>query len=101
MIYRTASWYWCRCRERARVAKLAELEEIEVEWNQANDRMQQADALLRAVDGLRSSVYGDVLQAVLSIHRKIEEKHSHAGAAGSVEHQDLEERLATLQSKKR
>lgn len=86
-------------RERARVAKLAELEAIELEWNQANDLMQQADALLRAVDSLRPSVYGDVLQAVLSLHRKIEENTAMLAQLDLSEHQDLEERLATLQGK--
>ncbi len=84
-------------RERALAAKKAELDAIELEWNQANDLMQQAEALLQSVDNVRPSSYGDILQEVLSIHRKLEENAAILGQLDLSEHQDLEERLTELQ----
>jgi DNA repair exonuclease SbcCD ATPase subunit len=86
-------------RERALVAKQNELETIEIEWNRENDRMQQAVALLDLVDSLHASKYGDALADVLSIHRTIEENSAMLEQLDLTEHQDLEERLRTLQEK--
>ena len=86
-------------RERALLAKQAELEAIELEWHQANDQMQQSESLLRGVDGLRPSAYGDTLQEVASIQRRINETAAMLGQLDLSEHQDLEERLQELQDK--
>ncbi len=86
-------------RERALVAKQTELEAIEVERNQANDHMQQSEALLRAVDALKASSYGDLLYEVLSIHRRLEEHAALLDQLDLSEHQDLEQRLQALQAK--
>jgi len=86
-------------RERALVAKQAELEAIEVDWNQANDQLQHDSALLRAVDALKPSLYGDELHDVLKTHRRLEENTDLLGQLDLSEYQDLEKRLETLQIK--
>ena len=86
-------------RERALAAKQAELEAVEVNWNQANDQMLQSETLLRAVDTLRLSCYGDVLRDVMLTHRKIEENAALLGQLDLSEHEDFEKRLIELQDK--
>lgn len=86
-------------RQRALIAKQAELESIELEWNQANDAMQQAESVLQTVDSLRPSAYGDVLHEVLSIHRRIDENAALLGQLDLSAHQDLEQRLQQLQGR--
>lgn len=86
-------------RERALAAKQAELEAIEVQWHRANDQLQHDVALLRAVDALKRSCYGDVLRDVLLTHRKIEENAALLGQLDFSEHEDFEKRLVELQDK--
>ncbi|MCB1772016.1 MAG: AAA family ATPase [Gammaproteobacteria bacterium] len=84
-------------RERALRAKRDELAVLEQEWHQANDQMQQSESLLRSVDSLRQSEYGDALQEVASIQRRIDETAALLGQLDLSEHRDLEDRLQQLQ----
>ncbi|NHN36353.1 hypothetical protein G8764_03505 [Pseudomaricurvus alcaniphilus] len=86
-------------RERALAAKAAELEAIELDWHRANDLMQRDAALLRNVDGLRPSSYGDVLHEVLALQRRLEENAALLAQLDLSEHRDLEQQLALLQDK--
>lgn len=86
-------------RERALQAKQQELQSIELEWHQANDRVQHSEALLRSVDGLRQSAYGDALQGVAAIQRRIDETAAMLGQLDLSQHLDLEARLQQLQAR--
>jgi hypothetical protein len=83
-------------RERALAAKREELDAIEIEWNQANDRLQSGVALLRAVTALKPSSYADRLDEVRGIHRAMEENAVLLGQLDLSEHEDLERRLGEL-----
>lgn len=87
-------------RERALHAKQAELQSIELEWHQANDRMQHSEGLLRSVDNLRPSAYGDALQELAAIRRGIDETETLLGQLDLSGHHDLEERLQQLQARR-
>lgn len=86
-------------RERALAAKQAELEAIELEWNGANDRLQRDAALLRAVDALQPSAYGEALREVTALHARLEENAALLEQLDLSEHADMEQRLAELQEK--
>ncbi len=83
-------------RERALAAKREELNAIEIEWNQANDRLQAGVALLRAVTALKPSSYADRLDQVRDIHRAMEENAALLDQLDLSEHADLERRLDEL-----
>ncbi|OBS10980.1 ATP-binding protein [Acidihalobacter prosperus] len=85
-------------RARALTAKHAELEAIEIEWHAAGDQIQQAAALLQAVDRVAVSAYGDVLRDVLATRRALDENESRLARLDLSEHQDLEQRLQALQA---
>jgi energy-coupling factor transporter ATP-binding protein EcfA2 len=85
-------------RERAVRAKLQELSEIEVEWNQANDRLQRFSHLLQAVDRLREIRYADELQAIVETHREIGQIDGLLAQLDLSEHRDLEARLQALKA---
>ncbi|WP_260294983.1 ATP-binding protein [Sedimenticola hydrogenitrophicus] len=85
-------------RERALQAKLQELSEIEVEWNQANDRLQRIARLLQAVDRLRHTRYADDLQAIVETHREIGQIDGLLAQLDLSEHRDLEARLQALKA---
>ncbi len=83
-------------RERALAAKRNELASIEMEWNGANDRLQQLTSLLRAVDALKPLEYADQLAVVLSTHRQIRKLKNLLEQLDLSEHKDLEQRLRKL-----
>lgn len=85
-------------RERALQAKLQELTEIELEWNQANDHLQQIGRLLGAVDRLRVTGYGDGLQAIVETHQALARVEGLLQQLDLSEHQELEERLQALKA---
>lgn len=85
-------------RERALAAKQVELETLELEWHAANDQLQQGGALLRAVDTLAESVYGSRLRDVLATQRALDENEVLLTQLDLSEHEDLEQRLQTLQA---
>ncbi|WP_321527718.1 SbcC/MukB-like Walker B domain-containing protein [Sedimenticola selenatireducens] len=85
-------------RERALQAKLLELSGVEVEWHQANDRLQQISRLLQAVDRLRVVRYADDLYAIVETHREIGQVDGLLDQLDLTEHQDLESRLQTLKA---
>ncbi len=87
-------------RDRALVAKQVELEQIEIDWNQANDQLQQVTALLRAVDLLKPSVYADTLHSVIETHREVETLEGLLGHLDLSEHEDLEEQLSQLKDER-
>jgi len=88
-------------RERALAAKRTELEQLCLEWNQANDQMQQASQLLDAINSLKPSRYGDTLADILTIHRKQEDNATQLAHLDLSEHEDLEAQLAELNQKYR
>ncbi|HEY0683906.1 MAG TPA: SbcC/MukB-like Walker B domain-containing protein [Steroidobacter sp.] len=58
-------------RERALRARRAELNELLIARNEANERMQETARLLETVDKLQASTYADSIGTVLSVHREI------------------------------
>ncbi|WP_428634957.1 ATP-binding protein [Sedimenticola sp.] len=88
-------------RERALQAKLQELSTLEVEWNRANDRLQQMGHLLQAVDRLREVGYADNLHAIVETHREIGQTDGLLAQLDLTEHQDLEAQLQVLKSEQR
>ncbi len=85
-------------RERALLAKQEELQRIETEWGTANDRMQQAAGLLKAVDSLKPLAYADSLAAILAIQRELQKLENLLAQLDLSEHKDLEDRLARLKA---
>ncbi|MCG8428418.1 MAG: hypothetical protein MI754_13770, partial [Chromatiales bacterium] len=83
-------------RERALQAKQAELQNIEKEWQQANDRMQRSSALLKAVDGLKPLGYADSLDNMLQTHRELQRLELLLDQLDLGEHKALEQRLQAL-----
>lgn len=82
----------------ALAAKQIELQSIEIDWNSANDQLQQRVVLLRAVDGLERSSYADVLRSVLTTHQALQETETLLAQLDLSQHEDLERRLAELQT---
>jgi len=87
-------------RERALSAKLAELEQIEIDWNQANDQLQQATSLLRSVDALKPTTYADTIHSVIETHRDVEKIENQLGHLDLSEHEDLEQQLTQLKQER-
>jgi uncharacterized protein YPO0396 len=85
-------------RERALQAKLQELSEIEVERNQANDRLQQVGRLLQALDRLHPVSYADDLNAIVETHREIGQLDGLLAQLDLSAYQDLEARLQALKA---
>ena len=83
-------------RERALLAKQAELEKIIAEWQAANDRMQHAAGLLNSVDGLSYLSYADTLCTLLEIHRELQKLESLLVHLDLREYEELENRLQEL-----
>ncbi len=80
-------------RERALRAKEAELANILGEWQAANDRMQSAAALLKAVDALKHLGYADTIAAMLETHRDLRKLENLLRQLDLAEYRDLEKRL--------
>lgn len=86
-------------RQRALQAKRVELEQIAVARHQAQETLEQAVRLLQAVDGLKHNCYSDVLHAVLSAQRQLEEVDNLLQQMDLSEHEGLEQRLEEMQAK--
>ena len=85
-------------RERALAAKQAELMQIELDWNGANDRLQQAAALLSSVDQLSISNYADVLTDILTMHREVQKLEGMLEQLDLSGHGELEAKLDKLKT---
>ena len=83
-------------RERALAAKQAELEGLETDWQAANDRMQQAAALLQAVDGLAPLSYAEGLAGMLESRRELQKLENLLSQLDLGEFEDIEQRLQEL-----
>lgn len=83
-------------RERALIAKQAELVQINSDWQIANDTMQGSSALLRAVDDLKPLGYADTLSAMLQTHRELQKLEQLLDQLDLGEHEELEQRLLVL-----
>ncbi len=83
-------------RERALKAKQVELQGIEQDWQQANDRMQRSSALLKAVDSLNPLSYADSLAGMLQTHRELQRLEGLLDQLDLGEHEALEQRLLKL-----
>jgi len=83
-------------RERALTAKQKELDAINIEWQQANDQMQQGNALLRAVNELKPLTYADTLASMLAMHQQLQKIDTLLTQLDFSEHVELEQRLAQL-----
>ncbi len=86
-------------QEKALKAKLAELENLEIEWQKTNDQMQQGRALLRAVNELKPLAYADTLATMLGIHRELNKLDALLAQLDFSEHAELEARLIELRDK--
>jgi energy-coupling factor transporter ATP-binding protein EcfA2/TolA-binding protein len=58
-------------RERALKAKRMEYEQLEHERNEANERLQLTQRLLKAVDAIHAVEYADALAGIVRVHREI------------------------------
>ncbi len=85
-------------RERALKAKQKELDAINIDWQQSNDRMQQGNALLRAVDELQPLVYADALSAMFESHCTLQKLETLLAQLNFSEHSELEQRLTELRT---
>lgn len=83
-------------RERALRAKQEELERIQNERGQAQERLQQAADLLKAVDGLKPLTYADQLDAILRHHRELQRLDGLLAHLDLGAHKHLEARLQGL-----
>ncbi len=83
-------------RERALAAKQAELQQIEMEWNQANDQQQRVSTLLRNVDALKPSSYADTLADILRTHRENQKVENLLAQLDLSAHAELEQHLERL-----
>jgi energy-coupling factor transporter ATP-binding protein EcfA2 len=83
-------------RERALRAKQDELERIQTERGQAQERWQQAVELLKAVDGLKPLTYADRLDAILRHHRELQRLDGLLAHLDLGAHKDLEAKLQGL-----
>lgn len=88
-------------RERALKAKEQELTELIAEWQRVNDRLQQANTLHKAVNGLQSLTYADTIGAMLQTHRELRKVQSLLDQLDLSEHDDLERRMQRLQDEER
>ena len=88
-------------RERALRARRAELQDLMVARNEANERMQESARLLEAVDKLQASSYGDAIGAVLTLHREIRATELLIDQLDLGEYQSLEARLEQLKAEER
>lgn len=58
-------------RERALAARRTEVERLDAERQEANERLQEAARLLEAVDQLSALTYAETLAGVLDLHREV------------------------------
>ncbi len=85
-------------RERALKAKQEELEQITAQWQSANDSMQDAARLLKAVDGLQRLDYADAIAEMLNIHRELKKLENLLAQLDLTEYRDLEAKLEDLRA---
>ena len=85
-------------RERALKARRAELEDLIVARQEANERMQESARLLDAVDKLKALTYGEAMSGVLALHREIRAAELLIGQLDVSEYQSLDARLAQLKA---
>ena len=83
-------------RERALKARQDELEELNAEWQQANDHMQQVGRLLDNVKALRTLDYADTITDMLATHRELQKLENLLAQLDLSEHRELEEKLEAL-----
>ncbi len=83
-------------RQRALLAKQGELQELTDDWQVANDRMQQAGTLLKAVDKLVGLNYADGMSTLLSCHREQKRIDALLQQLDITAHADLEDKLQEL-----
>ncbi len=88
-------------RERALKAKELELAELIAEWQRVNDRLQQANALFRSVNGLQSLSYADTIGAMLQTHRELRKAQGLLAQLDLREHDEIERRMQLLQEEER
>lgn len=87
-------------RERAIIAKQAELQQIEIDWHAAKEQYAFFSELLRAVDGLQMTTYADDLSVVLRMLSEIQKLETMLGQLDLSEHKALEEQLQKLKTEK-
>lgn len=83
-------------RERARLAKQAELGELQGQWQEAQDRMQASQSLLKAVDELQALMHADCMAGLLNQHRELRRVDGLLEQLELGEHGDLEGKLGEL-----
>lgn len=88
-------------RERALRARRAELEELVAARQQANERLQESQRLLEAVDKLQALTYADMMSAVLGVHRDIRATEMLLRQLDVSAHQSLDVQLAQLRDEER
>lgn len=88
-------------RERALEAKRRELEQLEIQWNQSNDQLQQAVGLLRSVDRSANTRYGDVCASIQRTQRELQEIDTRLAQLDLTEHAELEQQVEELNRERR
>jgi energy-coupling factor transporter ATP-binding protein EcfA2 len=88
-------------RERALRARRIELDELAAARQEANERLQESQRLLEAVDRLQPLSYADTMSAVLALHRDIRATEMLLDQLDVSAYQSLDARLAQLQADER
>jgi energy-coupling factor transporter ATP-binding protein EcfA2 len=88
-------------RERALNAKRLELAKLTQDRQEANDRMQESQRLLEAVDTLKPLGYANALAAVLDLHREIRRNELLLAQLDTSEHRSLDLQLEQLREQER
>ncbi len=83
-------------RERALLAKRAELERIVGEWQMADSRMQESGRLLGAVDALEPVSHADTIGDMVALRRELSRLEALLESLDLGEHQEMEAKLAAL-----
>jgi energy-coupling factor transporter ATP-binding protein EcfA2 len=85
-------------RERALQAKRAELAKLLQDRQEANDRMQESQRLLEAVDLIGPVHYAQALEAILDLHRDLRRVDLLLSQLDASEHRSLDDQLAQLRA---
>jgi energy-coupling factor transporter ATP-binding protein EcfA2/uncharacterized protein YdbL (DUF1318 family) len=83
-------------RERALQAKRAELNKLLQDRQEANDRLQESQRLLEAVDLIGPVRYAQALEAILDLHRNLRRVDLLLSQLDASEYRSLDEQLAQL-----
>ncbi len=86
--------FGAEARERATIAKRAELVRLTEQWQLTNDRMLGIRQLLKALESLKHLNLADVLSQMLGCHRELQKLENLIQQIDLGDHAELEQKLA-------